>query len=248
MERADPRTTFGRKAAFYSASQAHTEEASLEALARLARVAPGMRVLDVATGAGHAAARLIGEGAEAVGLDLTRPMLLEARRLYGRKGLLLVQGDVSRLPFPQGAFDLVVSRRAPHHFPDIEGALASMRQALRPGGALVIEDRSVPEDDLVDRTMNHLDRLHDRSHVREYRPSEWRSMVQASGLALESMEAYRRQRPLSSLTQTAEPEDAAEIERMVREMSVSERERMGIELKAISLDEDQHQDPEASLR
>jgi ubiquinone/menaquinone biosynthesis C-methylase UbiE len=229
MERTDPRQTFGRKARFYATSEAHTEAESLEAMARLARVRPGDRALDVATGAGHAGSRLLRAGAEVVGLDLTREMLQEARSLYSGTGLALVQADVARLPFRECSFDLIVSRRAPHHFPDIQVGLRCMRDALRPGGALVIDDRTVPEDDFVDLTMNHLDRLHDRSHVREHRPSEWRRLVEGSGLRLEHLETYERRRPLGSLTQTAREDDAKEIERIVSSLSPEEMRRMGID-------------------
>jgi SAM-dependent methyltransferase len=162
-------------------------------------------------------------------------MLIEAARLCGREGPSWVQADVARLPFPKGTFDLVVSRRAMHHFPDLQHCLASMRDALRPGGAMVIDDRSVPEDDFVDRTMNHLDRLHDRSHVRQLRPSAWRDALDRCGLVLERLYTYHRRRPLSSLTQTAMEEDAREIERIVRALDAGERERMGIEVSGDSI-------------
>jgi ubiquinone/menaquinone biosynthesis C-methylase UbiE len=230
MERVDPRVTFGKRAGFYATSEAHKEKESLEAFSKVAGIRPGHLALDVATGTGHAAAALSERGAEVVGLDLTSLMLAEARRLYGaRAGTHWVLGDVMNLPFAEGRFDLVTSRRAPHHFPDIEGALRSMRRVLRPGGALVIDDRSVPEDDYVDRTMNHLDVLHDRSHVRQYRLSEWKAMLGRNGFVTESAESYQRRRPLTSLTGNAEADDAEEIRAIVGAMSPDERMRMAIE-------------------
>ena len=90
-----------------------------------------------------------------------------------------------------------------------------MRRVLRPGGRLVIDDRSVPEDDFVDATLNRLDWLHDHSHVREYRPSEWQSMLQEAGCKIEAIEPYTKHRPLSAFTNGVEPESVAEIERIV---------------------------------
>jgi hypothetical protein len=75
-----------------------------------------------------------------------------------------------------------------------------MKRVLRAGGQLVVDDRSVPEDDFVDERMNELDRLHDESHVRQYRPSEWERMLEACGFAVESVEPYIKHRPLTSLT------------------------------------------------
>lgn len=233
MERVDPRETFGKKAGFYATSEAHTEKESLSAFSELAHITPGDKVLDVATGTGHGAATLSEAGAEVVGLDITRQMLAEARKRYGDYAELhWVQGDVMRLPFADGRFDVVTSRRAPHHFPDIEGGLRSMGRVLRQGGTLVIDDRSVPEDDFVDRTMNHLDWLHDRSHVREYRLTEWERMLERNGFQVERADGYQRKRPLSSLTGNAEAEDAERIREIVGEMEPEERARMGIEERA----------------
>jgi hypothetical protein len=48
--------------------------------------------------------------------------------------------------------------------------------------------------------MNDLDRLHDGSHVRQYRPSQWRRMLEDCGFAIEWVEPFTRHRPLTSLT------------------------------------------------
>jgi ubiquinone/menaquinone biosynthesis C-methylase UbiE len=230
--RADPRETFGKNARFYAASQAHTEEKSLKALADLAEAGEGKSALDVATGAGHTAAALAREGASVTAIDITPQMLGEARRLYSKMGIEWILGDVMHLPFNDDAFDLVVSRRAPHHFIDIRGALMSMASMLRHGGALVVDDRSVPEDDFVDMTMNGLDKLHDRSHVRDYRLSEWVSMLGSVGLQVVHAELYEMKRPLDSLTATASEEDAREIGRALDDLGEDGRRRMGIEVQA----------------
>jgi SAM-dependent methyltransferase len=158
-------------------------------------------------------------------------MLLKAAELSSLRGignLDLVQGNVYSLPFGDETFDIVTSRRAPHHFPDLLEAVRSMKRVIKRGGVTIIEDRSVPEDDFVDRTMNELDLLHDRSHVRDYRPSEWRSVMGEAGLIVEGLETFTRIWPLSSLTDTAAPEDKKEIERRVRSLDEAERKRMGV--------------------
>jgi hypothetical protein len=76
-----------------------------------------------------------------------------------------------------------------------------MRRVLRDNASLVVDDRSVPEDDFVDECMNTLDRYHDESHVRQYRPSEWASLLEEAGFRPETVEPYSRHRPLSSLTE-----------------------------------------------
>jgi hypothetical protein len=88
----------------------------------------------------------------------------------------------------------------------------------------VIDDRSVPEDDFADNTMNELDTYHDESHVREYRPSEWRQMLGAADFAVETVEAYIRHRPLSSLTRGVSPSNVARIEETLARFTPAQRE------------------------
>jgi len=93
----------------------------------------------------------------------------------------------------------------------------------------VIEDRSVPEDDFVDGHMNRLDVLHDRSHVRDYRPSEWKAVMKRAGMRVEAVEPFSRVLPLTSLTDNALPADRAEIERTVLGLDGEGRAMMGVE-------------------
>ena len=61
-------------------------------------------VLEVGCGTGHSTRWLNGRGLVAVGLDLSTAMLAQA---HGSGSLALVRGDACRLPFTDGAFDLV---------------------------------------------------------------------------------------------------------------------------------------------
>lgn len=188
-------------------------------------------VLDVATGTGHTALHLAPHAGRVVGLDLTRRMLELARQAgegWGMRNVEWIRGDVRSLPFPGETFDAVSCRRAPHHFSDLEEALREMARVLRTGGVMVIDDRSVPEDREVDRTMNMLDRLHDPSHVREYSAREWKGALRNTGLRVERVHEYRRHLPLSTLTWNAEEADAKEIERVVASLPEGLRRRMGV--------------------
>lgn len=218
----EARRIFGERAARYVTSAAHADAAILARVAELA--GPASRALDVATGAGHTALALAPRSGLVVATDLTREMLAEARKLAaGAANVVFQRADVHRLPYRDGAFDVVASRRAPHHFSDIRAAIAEMHRVLARGGRLVIDDRSVPEDDFADATMNRLDVLHDESHVRQYRPSEWRAMLESAGFAIEVLDPYVRHRPVSSLTDGVSAGNARRIGEILAGLSEEQR-------------------------
>jgi hypothetical protein len=94
-----------------------------------------------------------------------------------------------------------------------------MRRVLRPGGRLIIDDRSVPDVPEAGILMNRLDQLHDPSHVRQYSPSAWRATLAAEGFIVEQVEPYERLRPVRDLCDGAAPQAASEVSRLVLDMS-----------------------------
>jgi len=222
---------FGKRAEGYAVSASHADPEVLGRVSSLCGDLSGRTVLDVATGTGHTAIHLALHARIVVGLDLTERMLELARSAGEDRALdnlRWVRGDVMALPFPDASFDAVCSRRAPHHFPHLGPALLEMFRVLRPGGRLVIDDRSVPDDPEVDEMMNRLDKLHDPSHVREYSVEEWRKELSKAGFNVQEVQEYRRHLPITSLTGNAEPDDAKEIGRVVGSMPKDLRQRMSV--------------------
>ena len=120
------------------------------ALAR-ARVRPGERALDLATGSGDLAAGLargLGERGHLVASDINARMLERGRdRLTdagfaGRVGF--VQADAQCLPFPDRHFHCVTIGFGLRNVTDQARALAEMARVLRPGGRLVVLEFSRP--------------------------------------------------------------------------------------------------------
>ena len=178
---------FGATAPAYTTSAGHRDPTLLQRVIDLAQPRPHARALDIATGAGHTALALAPHVAEVVAFDLTQPMLEETARNAAARGLKNVvtqQGAAERLPFADSTFEIVVVRQAPHHFADVRLAVREMARVVKQGGRVVIIDSRAPEDDELDRAFNHLEKLRDSSHVRNWRPSEWRAMIHAAGLRI----------------------------------------------------------------
>jgi len=229
-----PQTIFGQRATFYTTSAVHKDKVVLDRLVELAHVQPADRVLDVATGTGHTAFAFAPHVREVIAMDVTPEMLSEGEKLKAEFGFRNVEfriADAHDLPFDDESFDIVTCRRAAHHFVDVRGALREMMRVLRPGGHLVIDDRSAPEDDFVDATLNRLDVLHDHSHVREYRPSEWQRMLQEVGCKVETVEPYTKHRPLSAFTNGVESESVAKIECIIAGLNEDQRVALNVSEK-----------------
>lgn len=106
---------------------------------RAVQVQPGERALDVACGTGVVARRLaplVGTQGQVFGLDRNPEMLRVARLAADREGLAIDWrlGQAEQLPFPDGAFDVIVCQFALMYFADRRAALAEMRRALSASG------------------------------------------------------------------------------------------------------------------
>lgn len=110
----------------------------------LAHIAPGHRVLDVATGIGEpamTAARLVGPSGRVVAIDQAPQMLEVARertQAAGIQTIEFVEGDAEAVDLPPASFNAVVSRWGLMFFHDPVGALSRLRNTLVPGGCIAV--------------------------------------------------------------------------------------------------------------
>jgi SAM-dependent methyltransferase len=106
-------------------------------------------------------------------------MLDKARDLQRECGLDNLSWDLGRadaLPYPDAAFEAVVTRFSLHHLMDPAKALAEMLRVCRPGGRVVVCDvyTTTPEQAAE---YDRLERLRDPSHVRALRLEELRALM-----------------------------------------------------------------------
>jgi SAM-dependent methyltransferase len=119
-------------------------------LARLAGVAPGARVIDVACGSGATALLLARElRCVTVGVDLGARAIEQARHATrpGERVHFLL-GDAEALPTPDASFDVALSECSLCTFADKPRAIAEMARVVRPGGTIAIADVTADLDAL----------------------------------------------------------------------------------------------------
>ena len=106
---------------------------------------PGMRVLDAGCGGGrHLCEAFRTDGVEVAGVDLgwedlckaSGYLSLMARESRGR--WLISRADVTKLPFAEGVFDVVVCSEVLEHVEDSRTAVSELVRVLKPGGDMVV--------------------------------------------------------------------------------------------------------------
>jgi len=141
----------------------------------------GLAVCDVGVGKGMLLERLRARGARSVtGIDLARPYL---RRLSGRNGVRLVLADAERLPF-RSEFDVVVSSDVLEHVLNVGDFLVSVRNALRPGGRLVVR---VPHMDTLTSYATQTGYRYRFVHLRSFDGTSLRRLLEEAGFDVQRM-------------------------------------------------------------
>ncbi len=123
----------------------------------LARVGPGSRVLDLATGTGDLAlelARRVAPSGEVVGSDFSEEMLVRARAKWEGEqrssvgstpvSVSFEWGDALQLPYEEDSFDAATVGFGARNFSDLARGLREMARVVRPGGRVVVLEMTSP--------------------------------------------------------------------------------------------------------
>lgn len=115
---------------------------------------PGMRVLDVGSGAGDVAlvaGELVGPNGSVFGTDVNPAVLAVAREralAAGFSWVAFAEGDCVELS-KQGGFDAVIGRLVLIYQPDPAAALRTLSQSLRPGGIMAFQELNFAPESIV---------------------------------------------------------------------------------------------------
>ena len=160
------RDFFAKNSGYYSKSESHAGDNDLNILVDMLELKGNMIGLDAATGAGFTAVKMAQKISKVYALDMVDNMLEETKKLAEKEGLgnvITVKGYVDSMPFEDKKFNVVTSRRAPHHFRDKNKFAAECYRVLQEGGRIGIDDMTAPDN--VIKNLNEMERIRDPSHL-----------------------------------------------------------------------------------
>jgi ubiquinone/menaquinone biosynthesis C-methylase UbiE len=157
------------------------------------------RALDAGAGTGALAFALSPLVREVTAVDSVPELLDEGRkRLPPGSNITFVEGDVTKLPFPDGSFDVVGCRMVLHHVARPEIVLAELTRVTRFGGTVLVIDQIAPIDSLEAIELNQFERARDPSHSRVLADADFRGAFESNNLVLTRSEFFREERQLDA--------------------------------------------------
>ena len=183
----DPRTSFEPVAANYLTSAVHSNPDALEHMVEVVQPKGGV-VVDVATGAGHTAYTFAPYVDRVIATDITKSMLAITRKTaQDRKidNIEVVYALAENLPFRTRSLTGLTCRMGAHHFNDVKRFVQESYRAIKPGGWFLLVDTIGDDDDEADEQVDHLERVRDPSHRRNYRTFEWKQMASSAGFEVQ---------------------------------------------------------------
>lgn len=166
------------------------DDEQLSLLLSLADCGENCKILDIGTGTGYLAFPLAERfpTASVYGIDIAETIIEKNNAKVREKGipnLTFRTFDGLKYPFSDEGFDVIVTRYAFHHFPNVVDAVSQMNRLLVRGGKVLISDPMRDEKDstgVIDRFM----RVKKDGHIQFYTPSELDKLFANGGFAKKS--------------------------------------------------------------
>ncbi len=148
-----------------------------------------MKLLDLGTGSGYLSFPIAKKYPNSfiVGLDIVEKAL-EVNRFKAKEeniqNISFITYDGVDFPFADNEFDMVISRYALHHFPDIQKSISEISRVIKSDGFLFISDPT-PNISDTSRFVDGYMQLKKDGHIKFYTKEEWLQICGKYGLRFE---------------------------------------------------------------
>lgn len=164
------------------------DEQHLKRILEFLPVKADMKILDLGTGSGYLSFPIAKEypNISIIGLDIVEKAL-EANRFKAKeeniRNISFVTYDGIDFPFADNEFDMVISRYALHHFPDIQKSISEVSRVIKSEGFLFISDPTPNVND-TSRFVDEYMQLKKDGHIKFYTKDEWKQICEKNGLQM----------------------------------------------------------------
>ena len=145
-----------------------------------------MKILDLGTGSGYLSFPIAKKysNISVIGLDIVEKAL-EVNRFRAKeeqiRNISFITYNGIEFPFSDSEFDMVISRYALHHFPDIQKSISEVSRVLKRGGFLFVSDPTPNAND-TSRFVDGYIQLKKDGHIKFYTKEEWLQICGKYGL------------------------------------------------------------------
>lgn len=168
-------------------------------------------VLDAAGGTGRWSIRIAKKGCKVVLLDISEGMLRIAKEKVEKEGLqdriIIETGDIRKLNYPDGAFDMILCEHALFVLDNPDAALKEFARVLKKGAPLVISAQNlyvqllmhlpcaeIPTSEKLEEVLDVLQRKKysamtkdGRIKIYTWTPDEFRNMLERNGFKIQKI-------------------------------------------------------------
>ena len=148
-----------------------------------------MKILDLGTGSGYLSFPIAKKypNISVIGVDIVEKAL-EVNRFKAKEenvqNISFITYDGVNFPFADNEFDMVISRYALHHFPDIQKSISEISRVIKSDGFLFISDPTPNANDTSRFVDGYMQQKKD-GHIKFYTKDEWLQICGKNGLQFE---------------------------------------------------------------
>ena len=224
---------FSKTSINYSVDSLFSTGKDLDMIIKFAKPKKNMKMLDVATGAGHVAIKFSKYVNKVIAVDITPKMIRESEKNINTLDIANIEIKImgaEKLLFKKEHFDLITCRYAPHHFNNVNKFLSEVYRVLKYNGMFVLIDIISSRDYIFDKFINNINKIRDPTHMRSYTKEEWLSMIEKSKLKVVDVENFRNEHNLNDWLKRAktDKENVKEIKKIISNCNIKIKDKFDI--------------------